>query len=246
MAVMHRSALEVISVKKYGLPLLILVMGLLYIFAIPSDPQAVKILFKLIPMWLMLLYAYQGIQSTQLKERSHWIVLAGLFFCMLGDGLLHWFVVGLTAFLIGHLCYMNAFFRHWRYSLLRAATIVPIALYAGYFAWRLVDALQQDDKTGLIVPVLLYIAVIATMAWSAVMSGNRYAIAGSLLFLASDTILSWNMFVGDIAHSGVWIMTTYYAAQFLIATAVRSLRTRPNLSIRRGGKESKLKTIKGL
>ncbi len=232
--------------KKYGLPLLILVMGSLYIFAIPSEPQAVKILFKLIPMWLMLLYAYQGIPSTQQKERSYWIVLAGLFFCMLGDGLLHWFVVGLTAFLIGHLCYMNAFFRHWRFSLLRAATIVPIALYAGYFAWRLVDALQHDDKTGLIVPVLLYIAVIATMAWSAVMSGNRYAIAGSLLFLASDTILSWNMFVGDIAHSGVWIMTTYYAAQFLIATAVRSLRTRPNLSIHRGGKQSKLKTIKGL
>ncbi|WP_027087047.1 lysoplasmalogenase [Cohnella panacarvi] len=232
--------------NKYGLPLSILAMGSLYIFAIPSEPQAVKLLFKLVPMWLMLLYAYQGIKSAQQKERSHGIVLAGLFFCMLGDGLLHWFVVGLTAFLIGHLCYLNAFVRHWRYSLLRAATIVPIALYSGYFAWQLVDALRQDDKTGLIAPVLLYIAVIAAMAWSAIMSGNRYAIAGSLLFLASDTILSWNMFVEDISHSGIWIMTTYYAAQFLIATAIRSLRTRPNLSIHKGSREPNLKTIKGL
>lgn len=232
--------------RKFGLPLFILFMGALYIFVIPSEPQAVKIVFKLIPMWLLLLYAYQEIRSGQQKERSHWIVLAGLFFCMLGDGLLHWFVVGLTAFWIGHLCYLNAFFRHWRYSRLRAATILPIALYAGYFAWQLVDALRQDDKAGLIAPVLFYIAVIATMAWSAIMSGNRYAVAGSLLFLASDTILSWNMFVSDIAHSGVWIMTTYYAAQFLIATAIRSLRTRPNLTIHRGSAPSKLKTIKDL
>ena len=232
--------------RKFGLPLFILFMGALYIFAIPSEPQAVKILFKLIPMWLMLIYAYQGIISRQQKERSHWIVLTGLFFCMLGDGLLHWFVIGLSAFLIGHVCYLNAFLRHWRYSRLRAATIVPIALYAGYFAWQLADALRQDDKVGLIAPVLLYIAVIATMAWSAIMSGNRYAIAGSLLFLASDTILSWNMFVDDVAHSGIWIMTTYYAAQFLIATGIRSLRTRPNLTIHRGSRGPKLKEIKGL
>ncbi|MFC5531157.1 lysoplasmalogenase [Cohnella yongneupensis] len=231
------------KVKKFGLPALIVTMGLLYIFAIPSEPEAVKMLFKLIPMGLMLLYTYEGIRQQNHKERSHWIIFAGLLFCMLGDGLLGWFVVGLSMFLIGHLCYMNAFFRHWQYSRVRAASIVPIALYGAYFGWQIVDALLQDGDNALIAPVLLYVTVIGVMAWSAIMSGNRLAIAGSLLFLASDTILSWNMFVADVAHSGIWIMTTYYAAQFLIASSVRSLRTKPKLTIHRGAKGPKLKSV---
>ncbi|WP_311280639.1 hypothetical protein [Peribacillus simplex] len=34
---------------------------------------------------------------------------------MLGDGLLIWFVLGLSAFLIGHLFYISAFFRLWTF-----------------------------------------------------------------------------------------------------------------------------------
>ena len=209
--------------KTFGLPLAILLSAALYIFLIPSDPEAVKLLFKLIPMALILLYAYMGVAERQPQERSHRIVLCGLFFCMIGDGTLRWFVVGLSAFLIGHLFYLSAFFRHRRMTPVRTAALVPIALYAGFFGWKLVHALQQDGDTGLIAPVLLYVTVIGTMAWSAILSGNRFAIVGSLLFLASDSVLSWNLFVGDVPHSGVWIMTTYYAAQFLIASSVRTM-----------------------
>lgn len=210
--------------KTFGLPLAILLSAALYIFLIPSDPEAVKLLFKLIPMALILLYAYMGGAERQPTERSHRIILCGIFFCMIGDGTLRWFVVGLSAFLIGHLFYLSAFFRHRRMTPVRAAALVPIALYAGFFGWKLVEALQQDGDTGLIAPVLLYVAVIGTMAWTAMLSGNRFAIVGSLLFLASDSVLSWNMFVGDVPHSSIWIMTTYYAAQFLIASSVRTLR----------------------
>lgn len=70
------------------------------------------------------------------------------------------------------------------------------------------------------IPVIAYIAVISTMLWTAIMTRNRYAMVGSLLFVISDSILSWNMFVAEIRYSNVWIMTTYYAAQFLIATSI--------------------------
>ncbi|MFD0673286.1 lysoplasmalogenase [Cohnella sp. GCM10027633] len=229
--------------SKIGLPLLILAMGALYIWFIPSDPEAVKLLFKLVPMALILLYAYTGIVARGRPERSQWLALTGLFFCMIGDGTLRWFVVGLSMFLIGHLFYIAAFFRHRQFTKLRTATIVPIALYAGYFGWQLVDALRQDGDTALIAPVLLYVTVIGLMAWTAILSGNRYAITGSMLFLASDTILSWNMFVSDISHSGVWIMTTYYGAQFLIASSLGTMRTRANLSIFGGSKGPKLKSV---
>lgn len=229
--------------RKFGLPALVLATSILYIWFVPSEPEAVKLLFKLIPMWLILIYAYLGMRSQTAKEPSHWLTLAGLFFCMIGDGTLRWFVVGLSMFLIGHLFYIAAFIRHRKMTRARVAAILPIALYAGYFGWQLVDALRQDGDTALIAPVLLYVTVIGIMAWSAILSGNRYAIAGSLLFLASDTILSWNMFVSDIAHSGVWIMTTYYGAQFLIATGVGTLRTRASLTILRGSKGPKLKSV---
>ncbi|MNH90669.1 YhhN-like protein [compost metagenome] len=215
--------------KKYGLPILILLMSLLYIFVIPSDPQTVKILFKLIPMWLIILYAYLHMPIP--RRRYHGVLLTGLFFCMLGDGLLVWFVVGLSAFLIGHLFYLTAFISNWRFSKLRFITIVPIALFGSFMGWKLVHALIQDSNEALIVPVLLYISVISLMAWSAIMTGHIWAIIGSILFTISDSILSWNLFVSPISYSGVLIMTTYYAAQFCIAHSIRTLGANKNMGI---------------
>lgn len=207
--------------KKIYFPLLILVMSVLYIFIIPDDPFAVKMLFKLIPMWLILYYAFS--QTTRKKSATHWLLLSGLFFCMLGDGLLVWFVVGLSAFLIGHLFYFAAFLSKWNFSLLRFLTIIPIALYGFMMGKEIINALLLDGNNALVIPVLFYIIVISIMAWSAFMTGNKWAIAGSILFVISDSILSWNMFVSDITHSGVLIMTTYYGAQFLIATSIRKV-----------------------
>lgn len=197
-------------------------MAILYIFVIPSDPIAIKLLFKLIPMWLILLYAY--LQLPTEKLRYQWFILVGLFFCMLGDGLLHYFVVGLSAFLVGHLFYTASFLRRWRFSRARIAFLLPLVLYGAFMAQKLVRALVEDDNNGLIIPVLLYLVVILSMAFSAMMTGNRRIIAGSLLFVVSDSILSWNMFVSDVAHSGVLIMSTYYAAQTLLACSLRESR----------------------
>ncbi|MNH46089.1 YhhN-like protein [compost metagenome] len=46
---------------------------------------------------------------------------------------------------------------------------------------------------------------------------------GAILFTISDSVLSWNMFVSDITHSGIYIMTTYYSAQFCIAYSLKTL-----------------------
>ncbi|WP_308637129.1 lysoplasmalogenase [Paenibacillus silvisoli] len=204
------------------LPYAIALMSVLYVFVIPAEPEGVKLVFKLIPMALILTYA--SLLCPPSRRPMHWLLLLGLFFSMCGDGLMTWFVAGLSAFLVGHLFYIAAFTRQLRFSWPRAATLLPIAIYGGYMGQRLVHALQDSGDGGLIAPVLVYITVISLMAWTAILTGNRYAIIGSLLFLASDSILSWNMFVSDIANSGIWIMTTYYAAQFCIASSLRERR----------------------
>jgi uncharacterized membrane protein YhhN len=209
------------TLKKYWLPVLILFMSVLYIFIIPKDPFAVKVLFKLIPMWLIIYYAY--LQAPAKKLLTHWLLLIGLFFCMLGDGLLVWFVVGLSAFLIGHLFYFAGFLSTWNFSKIGFSTIVPIAIYGFLIGKEIISALTLDGNDALVLPVLFYIIVISLMAWSAFMTGNKWAIVGSILFVISDSILSWNMFVSDIPYSGILIMTTYYSAQFLIASSIRSI-----------------------
>ena len=205
--------------KTYRLPIFILLMSLIYIFAIPSKPEAIKMLFKLIPMWLILFYAYKQIPDK--KSRPHWIIWSGLFICMLGDGLIRWFVIGLAAFLIGHLFYIAGFSRYWRFTKLSLLMILPIGLYGFVMGYHVIAALLQNHMDTLVVPVLMYIVIISLMSWTGFLSHNIWAIIGSILFVLSDSILSWNMFVSEIPHSDILIMTTYYTAQFLIAHSLR-------------------------
>jgi len=85
---------------------------------------------------------------------------------------------------------------------------------------KLTEALQGNNESALIIPVIFYIIVIISMSWTAIMTGNMLAIVGSILFLISDSILAWNKFVADIEYSSILIMSTYYAAQFCLARSL--------------------------
>lgn len=203
----------------YRLPLLIFATAIVYIFIVPEEPFLFRLFFKLLPMALIIAYAFM---RQQHKSRMHWLILTGLTFCMLGDGTLHWFLFGLTAFLIGHLFYIAGFLMKWSFSRKRALGVIPISVYAFFMGRQLVVALERNGDTGLVVPVLVYIAVISLMAFAACMTGYPYAIFGSILFLISDSVLAWNMFVNPLVYSGQVIMITYYGAQFLIAHSLFS------------------------
>nr|WP_026679563.1 lysoplasmalogenase [Priestia megaterium] len=206
------------------LPILIFIMSILYIFIIPSEPENFKLFFKLIPMILIIIYALKQMPRQQTK--THWLILIGLIFCSIGDGTLQWFVVGLTAFLIGHLFYLAGFSLQWKFSIIRAASIIPLIIYGLFMGNALIHAIITSGNQSLIIPVIFYIVAISFMAWLAIMTGNRFAIAGSILFVISDSILSWNMFISPVVYSHVLIMTTYYAAQFLIAHSLSSLSSK--------------------
>lgn len=205
---------------KKWLPLLILLMGLLYIFFIPEEPIVLKLLFKIIPMILILYYAY-SLKDERLT-RYQKMILIGLFFCMIGDATLIWFTVGLSAFLIGHLFYISAFLHKWKFTIIRFSTILPIGLYSWWIGMEIVEALIQNNEQSLFIPVILYIGVISIMGWFAFMTGDVLAILGGILFVISDSILAWNKFVSAIPFAGILIMITYYLAQFLIASSVQS------------------------
>lgn len=214
--------------KKFVLPLLILFMSSLYIFSIPEDPTILKVIFKLIPMILILVYAY--LQCRSKPNSTQWILLSGLFICMLADGFIAYsFILGLATFLVGHLFYVVGFSRAWKFSKIRFAMILFILTYSFLMGQTLVTALMENENTALVIPVIAYVIVISLMAWTAIMTGSKWAILGSLLFVLSDSILSWNMFVSDVPQSTFFIMSTYYSAQFFIAHSLGSLVTRASI-----------------
>lgn len=208
--------------NKWILPTLIGIMAALYIFIIPPEPLALKIVFKLIPMLLIILHAFRQLPAKPVPAMR--FIIIGLFFCMLGDASIAVsFVAGLGAFLVGHVFYLTGFIKLSRMNITRLAALFPIALYSFFIGRQLIAALQTEGNDGLVIPVIAYMLVISLMALTAIMTGNLWATAGSILFVISDSILSWNMFVSAIPYSDVWIMTTYYSAQFLIATSLASL-----------------------
>ena len=208
--------------NKWMLPTLIGIMAALYIWIIPTEPLALKIVFKLIPMLLIIFYAFRQLPAKPVPAMR--LIVIGLFFCMLGDGFIAVsFVAGLGSFLIGHVFYLMGFIKMSSMNKTRFAALLPIALYSFFIGRQLISALQTEGNDGLVIPVVAYMLVISLMALTAILTGNLWATAGSILFVISDSILSWNMFVSAIPYSDVLIMTTYYSAQFLIAGSLASL-----------------------
>lgn len=197
-------------------------MAILYIFIVPSEPLAIKVTFKLIPMVLIIFYALRRLPGS--PGPAFRLIVIGLFFCMLGDGFIAVsFVAGLGAFLVGHLFYLTGFLKMSRMTKLRLSAIIPIGLYSLIIGSQLIAFLSEENDA-LVIPVIAYMLVISLMALSAILTGNRLAIAGSLLFVISDSSLSWNIFVSGIVYSDVFIMATYYSAQFLLASSLTSFR----------------------
>ncbi len=200
------------------LPAAIALAGVGYIVAAPSDPLAVRLLFKVIPMVLIVAYAVVLLPTD--VRRVHGLILVGLGFSAIGDVTLHWFLIGLSAFLVAHLCYLAGFLTHVQPTTGRAIWAAPLALVGVLVGSQLLGAILVAGDTELLVPVALYVVVILTMAWAAILTGNRWAGAGGVLFVTSDTILAWDMFVETLPYAGVAVMTTYYGAQLLIARSI--------------------------
>ncbi|MBK6850387.1 MAG: sterol desaturase family protein [Burkholderiales bacterium] len=184
--------------------------------------QAFKPLTMLLMMaWvLMRLLAVGGV-----TRRAVWLLLALGASCV-GDVLLMLrgqFVAGLIAFLCAHLAYI-ALFRSDAATLAhRRAVMGTLAAGLTMYGVLIAGGLPAELR----VPVAVYVLVISLMAAQAIgraaaMPGETsrraaWGVAlGALLFMLSDTLLAINRFVTPLPLSSLWVLTTYYAAQFMI------------------------------
>lgn len=193
------------------------------------------------PLILLGLIAYfyqitRPIASTLLTKS----ILGALVFSWIGDILLLWsqfFVYGLGAFLMAHVCYIIGF-RIAQQSPNRLEHVnfvksfllnLPIYLSAA-FVYYLIHA----NLGALKVPVIAYIIVIVAMVATA---RERYkkcnatsfwqVFIGAVLFFISDGAIAISRFFQDFAESGIVIMGTYAIAQLLIVMGIRSYLINP-------------------
>jgi uncharacterized membrane protein YhhN len=162
----------------------------------------------------LILFAVSGGQV------SLWL-MAALTLCLLGDVYLmlpgNYFVPGLVAFMLGHVAYVAGFpggiMERLPWSLAAAVVTLPVTI----------PVLRSIKEAGLKVGVVAYMAVICLMAGSAIASGSMLAWAAALLFVVSDSVLAWDMFVRKLPRAHFWVMITYHISQLGLVLALQSL-----------------------
>jgi len=132
-----------------------------------------------------------------------------------------------VSFLLAHLAYIAAFCVPARL----AARPLVFVVY-GVVAALILSQLWSGVPGALRAPVLGYVVCLATMAaqsavWWRTAIGSaderlaRAAAIGGLLFMASDSLLAIKKFKLPLPFAPLWILATYWAAQWAIASSLR-------------------------
>ncbi len=199
------------------------------IFSQNGDTSVWRWLHYLTKPTATLLLLGAGFCARRLNSRPYGFAIAvGLAFAALGDFFLmlpsDYFIAGLVCFLITHCIYIYALCRDARF----AAHKGPFAVFA-IAALAIMIGLWTSLPVALKIPVIIYAAAIGVMAaqsmsralGTATETPGRYAAwlaaAGGLFFMVSDTLLAYGRFSFDIPLNGLWVLSTYYTAQFLFA-----------------------------
>ncbi|GHB57567.1 hypothetical protein GCM10008107_03090 [Psychrosphaera saromensis] len=80
----------------------------------------------------------------------------------------------------------------------------------------------------LFIPVFVYILVLLAMAVGTLLSSksNKWMVIGGVFFVVSDSLIGLTKFYIEIPQSQLWIMITYYAAQYCLVNGLLAASTR--------------------
>jgi uncharacterized membrane protein YhhN len=180
------------------------------------------------PLLMIILLAWVIITSSKYLPLRNYIA-AALFFSCLGDVFLlmeeklsFGFLLGLVCFLAAHIIYI-LFFLQLRKKQLSPVPWNPFIIAAVIVYAASLFIFLYPHIGNLKIPVAIYSLTISVMLITAAHAFSQYkqyaavfCIAGALLFLVSDSLLSINKFCCAFPAAGIFIMLTYGLAQFAI------------------------------
>jgi len=156
------------------------------------------------------------------------LALTGGFFgdtFLMGSGV--FFACGLLSFLAGHIFYILSYLSAAPGLKAGPVYLAALVLYAVYAVLACKFVMPSIDKK-LRAGAAVYMAVLLLMSFCALLRfqfvpAPRAAMtyAGSLLFVVSDSLLAYRVFVKqESENTGTLVMITYTAAQFLIVAGL--------------------------
>ena len=168
-------------------------------------------------------------------NRRNTTLLRALLFCWVGDFLLMfanrdeiYFMLGLIAFLVGHLFYIFTF-RQLVWS--QPGTLLPTQklryLFPIFLTGTGLIVIVYPGLGPLKIPVIMYAAALMIMVSFALLRKSRttsisflWVFIGAALFMISDSLLAINKFYVSFTMAHLYIMITYVAAQYMIVKGV--------------------------
>jgi uncharacterized membrane protein YhhN len=206
--------------KTKVLSLLYFIAGILFILLENHSSVVTQFVLKaLIIPWLIIIFA---ISLKPFNNRFNTLMFFGLICSWAGDMTLQfYFIPGLIFFLLTHIMYLTVFFMTPGRSMIftrRLYLLIPVILYGAGICYFLYDDLGEMKF-----PVIIYTLVILTMLAGAINRKEKVntisywlVLAGAILFVLSDSALAIHKFSLNFNYSGIVIMSTYLAAQYLI------------------------------
>ncbi|WP_297093954.1 lysoplasmalogenase [uncultured Draconibacterium sp.] len=193
-----------------------------------QNPQIDHIAKPLLLIWIA---GYFFLHSKNIDKKVLQLVGAGFLFSWIGDLLMMfaadftWFVLGIASFLVAQVFYIFLFLRtidlsgKMPFLKKKPMWLIP------YLAFGLIVYIVLFPQLDLVLRFAIFVYMVAILTMSA-MALNRYGnghpvsfslvFAGSLFFVLSDSLIAVNRFLVAIPFEGLFIMTTYIAAQYLI------------------------------
>ncbi|HBD95981.1 MAG TPA: hypothetical protein DDY71_10785 [Spirochaetia bacterium] len=147
--------------------------------------------------------------------------IVALLFGALGDYFMSrhekFFFPGLYSFLLGHLLLITAFSKN--YTVIWYLT--PVYILSFITLMLIFSKMKPETRRLTRVPMIIYVAVLSSMfIFSAGYGYNNgiflQMLLGGMLFIVSDTLLTFHIFIKKFKYDSTAILTTYYLAELML------------------------------
>lgn len=183
---------------------------------------------KLLLIPILFFYLVQNAKKGSYPN-SKLIIYAGLIFSFLGDLFLIYagtgfFIAGMVAFMLTHICYTTFFLKAGNIKFKKATEFFIAAILVTLLSIKLLQFLKPY-LGDMVIPVKIYMAAICIMSASAAnLLGNKLMkviaatcfVPGAALFVLSDSVLALNQFLYKDSFLDIVVMLSYGYAQCLL------------------------------
>ncbi len=207
------------------------VVALIHLVAILSENRLVADCSKVLLIPMLIGYAFQSFKNHKPVLR---LLLIALFFCWAGDTLLIFteqnelfFLLGLAAFLLGHIGYIFTFRKSVDTS--KPVKSLPAIYYGLPIIYAVGLLIFLLPKLGdMAIPVIAYAIVISMMCVAAMWRWSKttkfsfmMVTTGAIVFVISVSLIAINKFHTAFSTASILIMITYIKAQYLIVVGLK-------------------------